>query len=335
MKKLVANYEIELEFPIVVKRSEKTKPSYKVQVYGFDVTLELSTTRFTATKHKGEKYYTVPYTHFVLTVGRLDTPPPHVVPDEKGIKDYSIQSDYFDKRTPEFAKAAAEVANRAIRYFKYKLWQPLLFEIEERHFSLMNPKWTDEKGEEVGKGTGYFRVVPIPGMERQDFGTIKFEKKHDTPLGRTLKSSIRPTLTEEIAYDAQSAIYSNNFRRAVLELALSTEIAIKQALFGSASSGGLAFEYLEDKGKIHIQVTELIDSVALQVFGSSFKKTYPHDFTNIDHLFRCRNKVAHRGESIFRDDSRKLHQVDLKTLKAWWSSSGSLNKWLDKHARKP
>lgn len=330
MKMLVANYVIELESPIIVKQSEKAKLHYKVKVDSFDVSIRLSSMQSSKSKLLTEKYYTVPYSSFIVTVGRPDIQPPPVIPDEKGRKDYSVQRKYFSERAPKYRKVAAEIINRAIRYFKYRLGQPLLFEIREKHQSLMNVFWTDKEGREAGKGTATLMVKAIPGMDNHNIGTKSFKKKHDKAFVRALESPVIPTLSEEIAYDAQSAIYLDNFRRAVLELALSTEIAVKQTLFGTTSTGSLVFEYLEDKGKINVRVIELIDTVALQAFGSSFKTTNPNDFKNIDHLFRCRNKVAHRGEPVFKDDKGKLHKVDLKIVKAWWKSIEKLKNWLKK-----
>ena len=57
MEKLVAKYKIELETPIIVKRSEKRKPYYEFNVDAFNLTLELTTSGIAKSKRKGEKYY--------------------------------------------------------------------------------------------------------------------------------------------------------------------------------------------------------------------------------------------------------------------------------------
>ncbi len=93
----------------------------------------------------------------------------------------------------------------------------------------------------------------------------------------------------------------------------------------------MAFEYLEDKGRINITVLKLIDAVAKQVFGESFKDFNKDAYKNIDYLFRCRNKVAHRAEVVYRDDRNVLHKIDLSTLNQWWESIGKMFDWLNAH----
>lgn len=51
-------------------------------------------------------------------------------------------------------------------------------------------------------------------------------------------------------------------------------------------------------------------------------------YNNIVFLFRCRNKVAHRGELIYKDDSGILHPVDNDKLAEWWKSVTVLREWL-------
>ena len=72
---------------------------------------------------------------------------------------------------------------------------------------------------------------------------------------------------------------------------------------------------------------DLIHVVAKRAFGRSFKEEQASHYKNIDFLFRCRNKVAHRGELIYRDDSG-VHTVDKEMLAVWWESALTLLKWL-------
>jgi hypothetical protein len=90
-----------------------------------------------------------------------------------------------------------------------------------------------------------------------------------------------------------------------------------------------AFDYLEDRGRINIRVIELLDGVAKHTFGESFKEAKLDAFHAIDFLFRCRNKVAHKGELSFRDDSGTKHRVDRKMLERWWASIDELMRWIE------
>lgn len=333
MEYLVANYDIELDVPILVKRPEAPFPRYEIELSGYEASLTLSTQRHSASKSKGDKNWSVPYTHFLITVARKDVPPPPLPERDDGVKDYTVQHDYFWVRRDGFASIAAEVFNRAIKFFKYHLWQPLLSEVDEKNNIFMNPIWTDENGEEVGQGSSYLIIERTPAERLKRFGVIKLEIKHDKSLLSFLKKPEPHSLRDEIAYDAQSAIYLGNYRRAVLELALSVELLVKQVIFGGKSTGGLAFEYLEDKGKINVRVLELIDNIALQVFGCSYRLDHVEKYKDIDHLFRCRNKVAHRGEVVFKDDNGATHIVDEELLEKWWKSLQHLSKWIERNGK--
>jgi hypothetical protein len=90
---------------------------------------------------------------------------------------------------------------------------------------------------------------------------------------------------------------------------------------------GTAFDYLEDKSKIRVRTIELIHGVAQEAFGKSFMIDHAKDYENIDHLFRCRNKVAHRGELVFRVGDTKI-TADAKRIETWWASVDALIQWL-------
>lgn len=80
---------------------------------------------------------------------------------------------------------------------------------------------------------------------------------------------------------------------------------------------------------------ELIDKVAHNTFGTSFKNDFPKDYTNIDHLFRCRNKIAHRGELSFTKDGGHKVIADNTMAKEWYYSIIELIKWANSLDYKP
>ena len=71
-----------------------------------------------------------------------------------------------------------------------------------------------------------------------------------------------------------------------------------------------------------------LDAVAKHTLGESFKEANPTAFENIDLLFRCRNKVAHKGELTYRLDSGIQHSVNRETLETWWASTEELMVWI-------
>jgi hypothetical protein len=173
-------------------------------------------------------------------------------------------------------------------------------------------------------------ILPlIPGISTIGFnaGSLVFDNL--SALEFALQNEFVPELYEEILADAQDAIYQDNSRRAVLEMAIAVEVVIKTKYFGHETVSGATIDYLEDKGRVNLKVIELIDTVAKQVFNSSFKEFDKDAFNNIDFLFRCRNKAAHRGELIYRDDQGKSHRVDKSILIIWWKSIFRLFEWLD------
>ena len=143
-----------------------------------------------------------------------------------------------------------------------------------------------------------------------------------------MKSNRNVELYEELLSDAQAAILQKNCRRGLLELAIACEIAIKQKFFRKKTPAGDIFEYLEDSRRLNVPAKELIDGGAKQAFGTSFKEEFSSDYQNIDFLFRCRNKIAHRGEIKYKDNSGTIHNVDEATIKKWWVSVAILLDWL-------
>lgn len=143
-----------------------------------------------------------------------------------------------------------------------------------------------------------------------------------------ISNPTEPSLTLTLLSDAQTAWFEGSLRRSVLELAICTEVMVKRRFFAGNSPAGAAFDYLEDKSKVSVRVLDLIDSIAEEAFAKSYKTEEPDNFRRIDHLFRCRNKIAHRGELSFRDDSGKVVAVDGQIVETWWQAVLNLRGWL-------
>jgi len=243
-----------------------------------------------------------------------------------GRTSYEERSRSFAELKPAYRQAAWEVLDRAIRFFKYRLHNPNLSSVNQYDRDFQNPVWIDESGNEI-KNTGVVRVMsPLPSLNR--FGVRSLSRHDDADLVNALQNPISPDLIEELLSDAQSAAFQDNLRRSILETAIACETAVKQTFFAKATPSGAAYEYLEDKGKVHVSIPELIHSVAKQAFGKSFKEDEQSHYNNIEFLFRSRNKVAHRGELIYRDGSGVLHPVDKDKLAEWWESVTILRAWL-------
>jgi hypothetical protein len=263
----------------------------------------------------------------IVSVSRNETVgPPSVRITANGGRDFTTRVPYFDVRTPDYARIASQVLHYAIEFLRFQLRQPLLRALSESRQHLSNPEWTDERGNKINPGLTTFVVPPVAGI-RNDFGVVKLERKHAKLLIKALSKKKQPSLHAEILSDAQAAAFDGNIRRSVLELAIACEVFAKHTFFGSDGKASQVFEALEDRGKANVRLLDLIDIGGAALLGKSFRAVDVSAYTDIDHLFRARNKVAHRGEPLFRDDKGHIHTVDLKLLNRWWRSVEKLFDW--------
>lgn len=230
------------------------------------------------------------------------------------------------QREPEYERIATLVLANAISFFRFQLRQPVGSALVALHGDLANPEWADARGARIDSGGHTWVARGVPGAWGE-LGVKKLERVHDGPLQSALANPRPPSLQAEILSDAQAAAFEGNVRRAVLELAIACEVFAKHTFFGGATGAVQVFESLEDKGKVSVRVLDLIDIGGAALYGKSFRQVDPTAYRDIDHLFRARNKVAHRGEPVFKDDGGHLHTVDRKMLNRWWSSVEKLFDW--------
>ncbi len=239
----------------------------------------------------------------------------------------------------EFQQVVLDVLNRLISYFKYEKRHPNLrelsfFDLLNQEEQFCNPRWHTLAGIPLTVSASPISsgVISIPGIGllREDFFGISLFRTDEAPnLERWISSENHDIgLGDQLLSDAQSAALSNNIRRAILELVISIEVVVKGAFFKQAKVAGAVFEYLEDKGRETIKVVELLDGASASAFGESLKTALPRSYKDIDHAFRCRNKIAHRGEVKFRDDSGNWHTPDNELLRQWWASTIEMFNWL-------
>jgi len=239
--------------------------------------------------------------------------------------------DYFEKRKKTYSEKAWTALDRTIRFFKYKLRNPSLSTPSQFIQELQNPSWTDSTGREF-KSHG-ITIVGHPLPERMSFGIKCLTIDEDMNLVQSLRVPVETELHEELLADAQTAIFEGNIRRGALEMAIACEVAVKRVFFAKSSTAGEAYEYLESKRKVIVSVPELIDGAAKQAFGESFKFAERQKYESIQHLFECRNKIAHRGEAWYRDKRGTRRELDRETLDTWWKAIEHLLKWLAYHAK--
>lgn len=262
---------------------------------------------------------------------RISRDEPEAVPGmitlADGTQDLTVRGVYLYGKLPEYKAVAQEAANRVLRYFRDQLLTPSVKLFPSWTQALSTPTWFDHSDNEL-RGGNYVAVLqPTPGADGR-MGVRKLGANDIPALELFLQSPIDTPLELTLLSDAQTAWFEGNLRRSVLELAICVEVLVKRKFFAAASPAGAAFDYLEDKAKVSVRVLELLDAVALEAFGQSYKLSMPACYQDVDHLFRCRNKVAHRGELAYRNDAGQTLVVDSAKVESWWQSVANLRTWI-------
>jgi hypothetical protein len=309
MSRLVAHFDVKLPGQcLVVSRVVQypvncTINDFEVTVQGFGLKSIIKAVQ--------DQHWTYIIKHAVVKVARdEDEDPPRVVPDEQGQLDYTVQGEYFSSRIGEYGAAACEAVNRFIRFFKFKMRTPFLQALPSTHDSFRNAEWKDTSDALVGKGNMVVVAHYVPGL-RGELGVQKLRQESAEALQMALVNPVAPMLHEEILSNAQTAIFEGNLRRAVLELAIASELVVERK-FLSGNSTARAYN--------KVRVLSYIDGLAKKRFGKSFKEDHSDHYTNIDHLLRVRNKVAHIGDLLRLDDKGNRIDVDYELVARWWDS---------------
>jgi hypothetical protein len=316
MTKLFAEFEITLPGHCLYAFAESTEAKYVINVGDVEVQIVLSMPKGWFNQRGDANWVGSLHLARVIASREENEFPPLVIADAFGKRDYSIQADYFEARIDVFAQAAREITNRLVRYFRFVLGTPYLYEFPEGDQAFRNPKWTNEAGEIIGKGPVVVVFARVPGF-RGDMQVQRFSEETRSELASFLASPKEFPVFDQLIANARSAWFDGNMQRAVLELAIACEIAMRRPYFSS-----------DDKAIENAKVLRLIDSFALTTFGKSYKEECPDEFDKLDYLFRCRNKIAHRGELCFRDDSGAKVIPDRKLLETWFNSVLLLADWL-------
>ena len=324
--RLTATFTIPLSSTVVFRGDDRPR-KYLAAVDGFDVELTITPVDGARSKGKNERLWTYMAEQFTIAVsGDESESPPEIQVTATGGRDFRARVPYFQERLPAYARVASQVFNNAITFLRFQLRQPLIRALREGRYHMSDAAWSDDRGREIDSGQRTFVVRAVPGT-RNELGVVKLERKHDKLLRAAFANSKQPTLHAEILSDAQAAAFDGNIRRAVLELAIACEVFAKHTFYGGDNAAAQVFEALEDRGKAHVRVLDLIDIGGTALFGTSFQVKDKNAYRDIEHLFRARNKVAHRGEAIFRDEKGHVHAVDMKLLNRWWHSVDKLFKW--------
>jgi hypothetical protein len=325
-----AKFDLNLPAHFLIKGSRETRSiNWQFDIDGTKVEIDLLFDTSGSVRGQGESLHTFAAVQAHVTVSRKH----ENIPELRGSREWC---DFFFKVQDEYSKAAKLALNNLIKYFKYRLGNPLLNELstyEEHYFE--NPRWFDESGTEFSSGIGTNSGPPSPGLHFYgSFGIKSYGSVDYDELLKSFRQSIESTLSEQFLSDAKASIMNKNLRRAVLEMAIACEIFVKGAFFHSNELTSSVFDYLESKRKVEVSVIELLHNAAKYSLGESFKAQEPSHYKNIDFLFRARNKVAHMGKCEYRDDKGVICELYEELLVDWWNSIEKMMSWLNNNLQK-
>lgn len=327
MPSLTAKFTLPVSANWLISWPDAPVPKLAFTSGSFDVEINLASELRRVFKDKGDPYWTQKIQTIEVLVTRNDEEQvPEIILTPDGSRDMKERAKFFSFRHQQYKEKALEVSNRLLQFVQHSLHTPLVKPITETEPSLHNPTWYDQLGNELETGFGSAIASFIRSPSK--IGVNVFTTQHMSALVEHMKSSEQPSLFEELLSDAQAAWFQKNLRRAVLELAICAEVMVKRTFFAKESPAGAAFDYLEDKGRISIRVLELLDVIAEEAFSRNYRKECPLGFRSIDYLFRCRNKIAHRGDLLFRDDKGAIVEADFPMVEAWWVAVLDLKNWL-------
>jgi hypothetical protein len=325
MARLTATFELMLSRAVRVQRVSVDIVSCRATVDAFDVGLSLIVDETPVTtpvlgspiRHAGR---------IKIAVSRDETDdPPAVEPTESGGRDFSNRVQWMEPRTEAYKAIAKTVARRFVLFCKHVLRTPHLSHFGDSEF--LAPAWSDTAGTVVESGIVELSVQMIRPSGPHLLGERELTDADDFAVTAALSADRDVTTPQQFLSDAQSSCLNGNVRRAVLELAIACEVAIKYAFFAKGTPAAAAAEYLAERRDI--RALDLIDKPALEAFSESFKTAMPAHECNLDYLFRARNKVAHRGVALFRDRQEAIHTVDRPMLESWMQSVLALFQWLE------
>jgi hypothetical protein len=329
MRELSATYGIELSQCVYAKKEEETAFHYKIKVKDYSVEIRLLPMINGQTiKRSTEKeiYFCISEIEIIVSKElTVDIPP--ILADGK-TRDASQRGNILGELERDYKHIAQIAFKRIMFFFKYSLGTPLLGQLSDYDKDFVNPMWRDELGNVLDPGIYTHRIENYFLRYSEELGVKALTVQMEPDIEKAIENEMPIELHREILLNAQSAIFENNYRRAVLELAMACELAIKRTYFSKSSPAGLALEFMEDSKNLspRIRLTSYLTNIAEYALGEKFEDvSSPADMVNIENLFHGRDKVVHGGELCFKSEKDKKSHV----LKDWWISVERLLAWLN------
>jgi hypothetical protein len=345
MPRLTAIFDITLPEPFLwecqdgdgydLERRTANDRIFKITVKGFNVEIELADFSGCRKGIVGSAEMAAEITRVFFRVTRDEVESPPIIERTKeGKVDWTPLQEYLCKIDEEYKAIVTRLIEHLSKYFRFQAGHPLVQIHPERGQSrFMNPIWIDQTGKTIwdrvtgimyGGGFG-LRLYPR-------WNVIAYKPEDRQSLIAALEQPKEQDFYEEILSDAKDAVATGNIRRAVLELAIACEVAIKHVYFEHESFAGSDYSYYEEKGIARARVLDFVDAIAFRTFGHSLKTDDIECFKKLSCLFRCRNKVAHLGTPVFRDDEGLEVTANETFLLEWWSAVKKAIEWLRQYS---
>jgi hypothetical protein len=357
MLRLTATFKISLASPLFVDRPPRQEGVGTIQALRYPVRIDDSDVEIALVEayhamtimDRGENIlrgpiWAVPQVR--VSVSRSETVGPSPIQHTaQGGRDFRDRWPYFQERDPIYRGAAIEALRRIVCFFKYRQAHALLRYRQapglRRNDSLLDfmsalqwtdESWSDETGQELPTGITPLRELSLYGIELDDEVGIKALAAADDPaLQQALaEPPLEPALYEELLSDARAALFQGGLRRAILELAIACEVAIKQSFFDKGAEAALS-PYFDEKRQVRScvgGVANLLGEPVERILGQNFGKTNKRAYAHIHHLFECRNQIAHEGKPTYKNRRGRAQIVDQAVAQEWFKAADHLFHWL-------
>lgn len=117
-----------------------------------------------------------------------------------------------------------------------------------------------------------------------------------------LVSGRRVTIWERFLLDAEE-MCDDNPEMAVLQAAIACEVYIGHRCNELAIGSSTSSEFWKWLVERRPRMLHFLDEILLLIRGVSIRQLDPSLYDEVDHLFRARNSIAHRGVGAYRDRS--------------------------------
>lgn len=141
-----------------------------------------------------------------------------------------------------------------------------------------------------------------------------------------LDQSITPDLSKCLMLDARQRFYEEDFREAVLAMAMACEVASN---FYIERMGAVADATIEKiLGSKASFAKKRFDEIPIGLSSRSFKTDEPKNFASLEALYRLRNTVVHEGV-VYDDERITDHKSEIRVLQEHLGAAEAAMRWLE------